>query len=462
MNITHDDIDVSGWTIEGLRKKDLIATIPAGTVIQSFDYLVLAIDKDDLTSGVSANIRNNNISFLDIWSGSPVSAGKVVQLEFSEDCSREDDVICNQPSLYDLIVYLKTSDGRIVDRVEYADGPSAYVSLEKGDPASMHDGDGDSVFDAWIASSGFAFFSPRGTPTAENNNLSISGHVIGGMNTEVIVKNGLLANVGELTSVSAAKDWANVATGELRGFCDKLTTASYRLESEGHLDSGSGWQEESRSSPYTDWYHSSSTGDESVWVFDYTDRFFDGTYNLTVCGQYAEAFSISIKKADGTWTAYTPPLTPGPDDCVRYGIISIGGTEADALPSKRLEIKLRNESSTGDCHFDALFLSPLNRVDGRININTATEEALMAMPGVTSAIAQDIIAGRPYGSQYGIGDVLLTDVLGATEAKKKEVFKKVCNLITTKSDVYEVLVTAQAFRKGKRTAEKKLRVIVER
>jgi type II secretory pathway component PulK len=462
MNITNKDVDISGWTIEGLRKKDLLATVPAGTIIQSFDYLVLAVDKDDLNTAVSANVRNNGIGLLDMWNGSLLSAAKVVQLEFSDAISREDDVVCNEPSLYDLAVFLKTSDGRTVDRVEYPDNVTAYMSIERGYPASVHDVDSDGLFDGWSYSNGFPLFSPVGTPTQTNNNLSISGHTIGGMNTEVIVKNGLFANVGEIVAVSALKDWTTISTGELMVFCDKLTTTSYRFEAEGHLVSGSGWHEESRSAPYTDWYASASSGDEGVWVFDSQDRFLDGTYVLTVVGQYGESLSFSVKKNDGTWTPVTPPLTPCPDNCLRFGVVTFGGSQPDALPSKRLEIKITNESSSGDCHFDAIVLSPLNRIDGRINVNTAAEAVLMALPGVTSGIAQDIINGRPYGVSYGIGELLMGNILGGTESKKKEVFRKICNLITVKSDVYEILVTAQTFRKEKRTAEKKLRVIVER
>jgi len=462
INITNNDIDVSGWTIEGLRKKDLIATIPAGTIIESFNYLVLAVDRDDVSFNVPVNIRSNSISFLARWSGSPIDSDKVVQLEFSDAVSREDDILTNQPSLYDLTVVLKTSDGRVVDHIEYDDGTAANISLERGDPSSMTDNDGDSIFDDFAYSAGFPFYTPLGTPTSQNNNLSISGHIIGGINSEVLVKNGMLANVGELTAVSAKKEWANVSTADLMRFCDRFTTNSYRLEAEGHFSSGSGWQEVSRSSPYTDWYYSSTYGDEGVWLFTRADRFLDGTYSLTLCGEYGEAFSVSLKKADGSWTTPTPPLTPGPDKCVHYGLISVGGEDTETLPSQQIEIKLVNESTTDDCHFDGLFLSPLERVEGRINVNTASQEALMSLPGVASDTAQAIINNRPYGQVNGIGDILNGNILGATESKKKEIFKKICNLITIKSDVYEVIVRGQAFRKGKMTAEKRLRVIVER
>lgn len=462
INITRNDVDLSGWKVEGLREKDLIATIPAGTIIRSFDYLVLAVDKDDIGLNVPLNIRNNNISFLATWTGAPIDTDKVVQLDFTASISREDDILNNQPSLYDIAIILKTSDERIVDRVEYGDSTAANVALERGDPTATTDTNGNFIFDDFLYSSGFPFFSPTGTPSAQNNNLSVSGHLIGGNNSEVCVKNNMFANVGELVAVSDQHDWSSLSTAKLRQFCDLVTTNCYRLEAEGHVVSGGGWQEVSRASPHTDWYHSSTVGDQGVWVFDHEDRFLDGRYNLTVCGQYGEAFSVSVRKADGSWTAQTPPLTPGADGYVRFGIIDIGGGESYSLPSRRLEIRITNESVTGDCHFDAIFLSPLNRIAGRINVNTASMEVLMSLPGVTAVIAQSIIDNRPYGALNGIGDVLTGTILGATESKRKEVFRKICNLITVKSDVYEVVVRAQAFRNQKMTAEKRLRAIVER
>jgi len=462
INITGNDIDVSGWTVEGLREKDLIATIPAGTSIESFDYLVLAVDKDDASAGVPVNIRNNNISFLNTWNGSTIDDDKVVQLIFSDTLSRQDDIIQNDPDAYSTIIILKTSEQKIVDRIEYFDDYAENIAFERDDPTSTQDKDGDFIFDNWNYSSGFPFFAPVGTPTELNNNVSISGHIIGGINTEIIVKNGAFANVGEIALVSTGALWKTIATSALMKFADKLTTISYRYDGEGHLVQGGGWQEVSRSSPYTNWFLSSSAGDTGSWRFTSEDRFLDGMYFLTLAGKYEEAVAISLLRADGSWTDFTPPLMPDLDNKVRYGIIDVGGTSADALPSKTIEIQIRNESPSGECHFDYIVLSPAHRVDGRININTASHEVLQALPGITQDIANTIVNNRPYGNTYGIGDILSDDILGIGEQKKKEVFRKMGNLITVKSDVYEILVNGQSFRAGKKTAEKQLQVIVER
>ena len=178
-------------------------------------------------------------------------------------------------------------------------------------------------------------------------------------------------------------------------------------------------------------------------------------------------FRKIFKKKDESWTPFTPALTPGQNNAVRYGIIDIGGESADTLPSQVLEIKIRNAAEGDECHFDAIVLSPLNRIEGRININTASKEVLQALPGISDEKAGRIIAHRPYGLTYGIGDILEDPpmeppILGNTEKEKSETFKEICNLITIKGDVYEILVIAQTFKKEKKTGEKRLRVVVER
>lgn len=462
LNITNKDIDVSGWTVEGLRVNDLIATIPPGTVIKSFDYLVLAVDKDDLGVAVPVNIRNNDISLLHTWAGSLIDPDRVCQLSFDTGLSREDDILSNSPSAYGTVVRLRTSAGKMVDQVEYTENYFANVAFERGDPASVEDRDGDSLFDGWAVSDGFPLFAPIGTPTAENRNLSVSGHLIGGLHSEIRVKNGELASVGEVANVSKGDRWEHITTDDIMRFCDRMTTMSVHCEAEGHLGSGGGWSEMTRASPYSNWYFSSSQGDVGEWVFDWEDRLLNGVYCLTIFGAYEEAFAISVQKKDGSWTEFTPPLTPDITNGVRYGLIDIGGDDPEALPSKTVTLRLRNESASNECHFDYVVFSPINRVDGRINVNTASPEVLQAVPGVTSEVAEAIIAGRPYGALYGIGDILIGDTLGTSESAKKEIFQKLCNIIATKSDVFEILVTGQTFLKGKQVGEKKLRVVVER
>ena len=103
------------------------------------------------------------------------------------------------------------------------------------------------------------------------------------------------------------------------------------------------------------------------------------------------------------------------------------------------------------------------RVPGRININTASGVALQALPGINAAEATQIIGNTPYQK---IGDVIDGTVI------TPEIFEKIANLITVRSDIFEVIIQAERiidknkdsnFDPGdKVVAKKKIRAIVDR
>src|SRR5262245_30003359 len=59
----------------------------------------------------------------------------------------------------------------------------------------------------------------------------------------------------------------------------------------------------------------------------------------------------------------------------------------------------------------------------RIDINTATKEELMKLPGITDTMADQIIAGRPYKAKAD---------LTAKKVITKEEFSKIANRVTVK------------------------------
>jgi len=466
INITPHAVDVSDWYIEGLRDGDLIATIPAGTTIESFDYIVLAVDKDDGPSSPT-NLQGNNMSLEDVWEDAGIDTDKIVQLFFSDVLSRADDIINDTPTADNTVIVLKDSYGRNVDEVKYNETHAALNrSIERDDPSSSQWSDASHIFDQWNYSNGFTGFVPEGTPTQQNNNINILGHTFGGINTEVLVRDRSFASVGELTSIPAGNSWSRVSLGTLEVIADNFCVSSLRVEAEGHAVVGSqgNWQEITRSAPQTNWFISNTADDVGQWLFDEDDRLHNGLYHLTVYGNYSQALCISIKRADGTWIDFSPALSPKSDHAVRYGVVDIGGDSADATPSKTLEIKIKNCGALDQAAFDCIVLSPTVETVGRININTAPVAVMQALPGVTTAIAQRIhdSAFKPYGDQYGLGDIVHDTIISDDSAVVQEVFRKIANVITVHSDVFEVIITAETFDNNRKTASKKLRTVVER
>jgi len=412
INITDKPVDVGGWTIQGLRNNDLVATIPSGTMIESFDYLVLAVDKNDNEMTVAPNLRGNNISMENTWGGSSYDSDKVVQLLFSDQLSRTDDVLNDYPTANNIELMLKTTEGDIVDRVKYTEAQAFFNrASERDDPCSSASSGSSKVFDQWNFSEGFAGFLPQGTPTAKNENINVVGHVFGGINSDVRLKNGLFATIGELVDVAAGGSWERISLATLEKTIDDLVISALRIEAEKHGIEGqlAMWQETTRTTPLTNWYVSTVTGDEGVWHFERRDGVRNGLYNLNVYGNRNEALSIAIRRNDGSWTDFSPPIIPDSNNSIRYGLVDIGGASADATAENSLDIKIRNESETGSAAFDYIVLSPTVETSGRININTAPPSVLQALPGVTATVANNICLSeeKPFGDQFGLGDILL-------------------------------------------------------
>ncbi len=114
-----------------------------------------------------------------------------------------------------------------------------------------------------------------------------------------------------------------------------------------------------------------------------------------------------------------------------------GGVKIKIIPHN-----LENAKCSGFAWFDYVFLAP-GAMNGKININTASERVLQAMKGITPALASNIEKGmdrdlRPNLKPYkNVSDVL--DVKNMTP----EIFTRIGNLITTRSDQFRVLVIAQ-------------------
>ena len=108
-----------------------------------------------------------------------------------------------------------------------------------------------------------------------------------------------------------------------------------------------------------------------------------------------------------------------------------------------------------------------HRIPGLINVNTASAEVLQSLPNVDSTIATAIQGDfqKPFSS---IGNLLqdVPDITnnGATKWDKEKTFRSISNLITTRSNVFTVYVTAQVIDEAISSvyAEKRILAIVDR
>jgi len=332
-------------------------------------------------------------------------------------------------------VFLRDADNNIVSYVQfYGAGSGVGISREKDNP----------TMDIWW------YDASQPSPAAQNPSHTQAGEPY------PYVKNGPLVSIGEIGEVSdghgsislylPAKQWGNMEIDIIERTADLLTTESLRLEAESAPEVfAPGWSLIIRNAPNTDWYKSAE-GDEyeANWVFDSSNDISNGTYNLYIYGAVGYPLAISTNAGE----TYSPHLDPDEDGVIDFGQVII--------TDKKLELAIKNQSGK-EGYFDYAMLSPRGRIPGRININTASEEVLWSLPGMDQNRIDYITTARAFTD---LGDVLglfIAQGLGVVD------FAKIANLITVRSDVYEIISLGQAFdENGNVSAERKIRVIFER
>jgi hypothetical protein len=139
-----------------------------------------------------------------------------------------------------------------------------------------------------------------------------------------------------------------------------------------------------------------------------------------------------------------------------------------------IDPSMNNIDNDGDGDIDSAdtglqagdFDGPEYRIPGLINVNTASTQVLQSLPNIDSTIgdAIDTLGNKPYTS---IGNLVtkVSEITGSgTKWNKESTFRSISNLITTRSNVFTVYVTAQVIDEAISSvyAEKRILAIVDR
>ncbi len=461
INLSDQPIDISGWIIDGELTGGRAAKLPARSIIQPHGLLVAVVDLDDQ----QASLAGNGIDARSAWN-IPRDAN-AVQLEFPTGAPSPDDDWLKDVLPNGSVARLTLrSAGGVVDEVQYPlplPTAAAFQSLEKGDPSVIVDRNHDGIDEGWYPARKLY------TPGLPNDNDGLKEVV--GLDTithdpskEVSVLNRPLKGVGELAGLPSGKPWKPFASKDLANLVDRLTVEGIRLEAEGHLGQGQdAWKEKTEG--YYEYNNLKPPAVSAAW--QWTD-IPDGRYRLSVysCGSCSnEQLSVRWKRQDGTFTDWSPALSTDAQGRMVVGQISIGVDE-QSTSAHTLILEVTCGSPNGICHVDHAQLDPQLLRIGPININTAPREVLLALPGMTDALASRVMAGRPYGDQEqkarGIGDLLAGDVLGSTEEDKLAVFRRMAHMLTTRSDVFHILSLGEAMDHNQSTASQRVETVVQR
>ncbi|MDP3703828.1 MAG: type II secretion system protein GspK, partial [Candidatus Omnitrophota bacterium] len=457
INLSDEDIDLGGWAIEGEATGGRQATFPEASVIRAHGLLVAAVDLDDEQSGLAGN-RLDARSAWEMPDDAPA-----VQLVFPTGTpSPSDDWLkVALPSGQPARVQLLTHTGVVVDEIEYPvplPTSADFQSLEKGDPTVIVDQDADGLDDGWFPSGQLY------TPGEPNDNEGLrEGEgvevIVHDPAQELTVRNRALEGIGQLAGLSSGTAWKPFASAELAKIVDRLTVEGVRLETEGRLLEGEGAWAEDADGYYV---HTDPAQSDVSGVWEWT-AIPDGTYRLSLYGWTEEHLSVRWRLADGTSTVWSPALSTDAQGRVVIGQVTIGG---DGTPANQFTLEATCASASGICHLDYVQLDPRLVRLGPVNVNTAPLEVLRALPGMTDELASRIISSRPYGDKEqkgrGIGDLLVGEVLGATDEDVLAVFRHIAHLLTTRSDMFQILSLGQAIDGDRVDASQRIQTVIQR
>lgn len=451
INLSDNEIDVSGWVVDGEAAGGRQAQLPAGAIIQPRGLLVAAVDLDD----AQEDLAGNDIDARSAWElGAAVDA---VQLEFPGGAPSPDDD------------WLKTAVGGgspprlvlrsgevVVDAIEYPLPlpTSGFQSLEKGNPSVVVDQDHDGLDEGWYPS--LQLYTPGMTNDneglkEERDETTVVTH---DPSEEITVRNQPLEGVGQLAGLPSGRAWEPFSSADLAKIVDRLTVEGLRLETEGALTGGSGWTETAEG------YAANSSGAAGTWSWTGIP---EGTYRLSLYGWSGEQLAVRWQLLEGSFNDWSPALSTDAQGRIVVGQVTVG---LETTPATILTLEVQCASPGGVCHFDHASLDPQLLRVGPVNVNTAPLDVLQALPGMTEAMAQRIISGRPYGDKEkksrGIGDLLVDETLGATEEDRLEAFRRLAHLLTTRSDVFEIFSLGQWMDKHRVSASQRVHAVIQR
>ncbi|MDD4939708.1 MAG: lamin tail domain-containing protein [Candidatus Omnitrophica bacterium] len=429
LNLSPDPIDLSDFSLEAYTAAgELVsgwpARVPAGTEIEPYQHLVLAIDSGD-ASPSPQNLRSNHVYFESLY-GAP-SIGLIFE-EAASAINRDSDLL---PDAGGRII-LRDAQGERIDAVEYSSGQLGdFISIERGDPTEDIDGDGDGLFDGWRHSAEEGLCTPAslnenpGMYTPDENGELVKNNV-----NQITLFNRPLTALSEVEQLSSGQAWKKCTSMDLANMADHFSILTLDLDMEGkEIEGGSG-----------------TTG---VWEFTQIPQ---GNYLLSVLsgnevlqgGQILLSVKTSI---DSDFTQPVPLLFV--QGSAFYGNINI------AEDLSILQVKITVESEEEKTALQKLRLEPVYTVDGRININTASEKVLRSLFISESMISQ-IKNTRPIGAKdlrlLGVGELFILD----------PAFIPFYNYLTVKSDTYEIKCRGDFLQQGKTLAYQTIRSVLER
>ncbi len=400
-NITEEDVDVGGWSVDIQDKEGFPLFIPQGTIIEAGSCRILAMDAFDSCDGV----MNNNISVEDVFTD--VSPADMVSLDISFPLEAGLDMIPSSG-----VLMLKDSEGGIVDAVDLT-SPKSFSFLLR-DLYDNQDNSGNGNFDNWMREDDIGDYLPGGR---------IDSEIEGKFFNRPVVSFGELFNISDGRGGFLSKEDVSLIMSRL---------VVWGLDLFPFGNHHSGWSEQSG------FLESSTQGEICTLFWDGSDGIRQGYYRLVLEAGPNQAIEVSFF-SDGKWEPFSTPIWSDSSGYIDLNWIYVKDNE--------LKLRIRNATPFGKCRLYCLHLSPQQDLQCKVNLNTALKPTLLAV-GFSPSSANALLSGRPYGNEFlGIGKIV--NFLPESELG-------LARFLTTNSNAYTIIAVGQSMKANKVLAEKKL------
>lgn len=430
LNVSPAAINLGNFSVEAYTSAGELVPgwpgrIPEGTKIEPYQHLVLAIDANDVSPSPE-DLRKNKISFQAIHQ---VNAVSLVFDETGETINKKSDLMPDSGGR----VILKDAQGQRIDAVEYENPQlKSFISLERPDPSTKGDTDGDGFFDGWYSSES----KDLSTPAAANENSGMytwdeeKNKLIKNNVTQINVFNAPLADLSEVEKLSSGENWKRFSVEDVARMADNFAYEATILDMDGHQKEGG----------------ADTTG---IWEFS---GITPGDYLLNVLSFDAESEGEEIQVGIRTNTS-----EEFKEMRTLIFVLKTAFYGAMEIPqdSSILQIKIIADTKKVKSGLKQVQLEPIVFTPGRINVNTAKREVLRSLFG-TDGLVDTVVNNRPIGisdtRRLGVGELFLQDAA----------LINFSNSLTVKSDIYEILSRGDFLPHEKTLAYQTVRTVIER
>ncbi len=295
------------------------------------------------------------------------------------------------------------------------------VSRERRSPWDITDFDGV----VWENST-----DQNSTSPGENNTINGPNNVSAAPENEFWqIQDSSFASIGEIGIVPTSNNTNGTievnSDASVQTLISRLSNSAIYLFCDDADGTPGGWGSTAASGP--DYYTAPDNNSAGIWTWTMNSndtankiRLEDGaTYDVITYGFVDASFPRNYLNGGNN-------ILIQPDGSAYYGTATASNNS--------ISITIQG-NSTNIPNLRYIVLTPRLYIPGKINVNTASTGILEALPGISNALAANIIATRPIDS--------ISDLLSAANIDEPE-YRNISNLITLRSDMYEVIVFAQS------------------